>query len=184
MKIALAQINTIVGDLRGNGAKILDFYRRGVVAGADAVMTPEMAITGYPPRDLLAKHRFVEDNLRVLEELVPQVGQTMLLVGYVDLNTKRPGREYVNAVALVQNGKIVARRQKMLLPTYDVFDEDRYFQPADSNTAVDFGGQRLGLTICEDIWTQEYLPAQLYERSPIHDLMRGEAHAQMLLNIS
>jgi NAD+ synthase (glutamine-hydrolysing) len=184
MKIALAQINTTVGDLQGNGAKILDFYRRGAAAGADAVMTPEMTITGYPPRDLLAKHRFVEDNLRVLNELVPQIGQTMLLVGYVDFSAKRPGRDYVNAVALIQNGKIVARRQKMLLPTYDVFDEDRYFQPADSNTAIDFGGQRLGLTICEDIWTQEYLPAQLYERSPIHDLMRGKGHADMLLNIS
>ena len=119
-----------------------------------------------------------------MDELAAQIGPTALLVGYVDFNTKRPGRDYVNAVALIQNGKIIARRQKMLLPTYDVFDEDRYFQPADSNTVVDFGGQRLGLTICEDIWTQDYLPAQLYERSPIHELMRGEARAQVLLNMS
>jgi NAD+ synthetase len=184
MKIALAQINTTVGDLRGNSARILEFYRRGVTAGADLVMTPELAITGYPPRDLLAKHRFVDDNLRALEELAAQISQTALLVGYVDVNTKRPGRDYVNAVALVQNGKVITRRQKMLLPTYDVFDEDRYFQPADSNTAVDFGGQRLGLTICEDIWTQDYLPAQLYDRSPIHELTRDGSHAQMILNMS
>src|SRR5882724_6259590 len=184
MKIALAQIDTTVGDLRGNSGKILDFYRCGVAAGADVVMTPELAITGYPPRDLLAKHRFVHDNLHALDELAAQVGPTALLVGYVDFNTNRPGRNYVNAVALVQNGKIIARRHKMLLPTYDVFDEDRYFQPADSNTVIDLASQRVGLTICEDIWTQDYLPAQLYERSPIHDLMSGQARAQVLLNLS
>ena len=147
MKIALAQIDTTVGDLRGNSGKLLEFYRRGVVAGTDVVMTPELAITGYPPRDLLAKHRFVDDNLRALDELAAQIGPTALLVGYVDFNPKRPGRDYVNAVALIQNGKILARRHKMLLPTYDVFDEDRYFQPAESNTVLDFAGQRLGLTI-------------------------------------
>jgi len=184
MKIALAQLDTTVGDLRGNGAKILDFYRRGAAAGANLVMTPEMAIPGYPPRDLLAKHRFVEDNLRVLEELAMQVGPTALLVGYVDFNPKRPGRDYWNAVAMIQHSKIIARRQKMLLPTYDVFDEDRYFQPAESNAVVEFEGRRLGLTICEDIWTQDFLPARLYERSPIFDLTRGDRHAQLLLNVS
>ena len=184
MKIALAQIDTTVSDLRGNSGKILEFYRRGVAAGAEVVMTPELAITGYPPRDLLAKHRFVDDSLRALDDLAAQIGSTALLVGYVDFNPKRPGRDYVNAVALVQNGKIVARRNKMLLPTYDVFDEDRYFQPADSNTVLEYAGQRLGLTICEDIWTQDYLPARLYERSPIHDLMRDGTRAQLLLNLS
>ncbi len=184
MKIALAQVDTTVGDLRGNSGKILEFYRRGVVAGADVVMTPELAITGYPPRDLLAKHRFVHDNLTALHEIAEQIGSTALLVGYVDFNLKRPGRDYVNAVAFIQNGKIISARSKMLLPTYDVFDEDRYFQPADSNTVLDFANQRLGLTICEDIWTQDYLPTRLYERSPIHDLMRGATHAQLLLNLS
>jgi NAD+ synthetase len=184
MKIALAQIDTTVGDLRGNCAKILDFYRRGCEAGADVVMTPEMAITGYPPRDLLAKHRFVDDNLQALAELTREIGPTALLVGYVDFNTRRPGRDYMNAVAFIRNGKVIARRQKMLLPTYDVFDEDRYFEPADANTPVDFGDRRLGLTICEDIWTQDYLPARLYDRSPILDLMRGQTRAQVLLNLS
>lgn len=184
MKIALAQLDATVGDLRGNGAKILDFYRRGAAAGADLVMTPEMAITGYPPRDLLAKHRFIDDNLRVLDELAAQVGQTALLVGYVDFNAKRPGRDYWNAVALIQDRKVITRRQKMLLPTYDVFDEDRYFQPAESNAVVEFADRRLGLTVCEDIWTQDYLPTRLYERSPILDLMRGDKHAQLLLNVS
>jgi NAD+ synthase (glutamine-hydrolysing) len=183
MKIALAQINTTVGDLRGNCAKVFDFYRRASAAGATLVAAPEMAITGYPPRDLLAKRRFVDDNLRALDELAPSIGDTALLVGYVDINPQRPGRDYFNAAALIHRGKIVARRYKTLLPTYDVFDEDRYFQPAESNTAVDFDGRPVGLTICEDIWNDnEYGPIHYYRRDPVADLMA--AHAGLLLNIS
>ena len=182
MKLALAQINTTVGDLRGNSAKILEFYRRAAGAGAALVVTPEMAITGYPPRDLLAKRRFVEDNLRTLEELAGQVGPTTLLVGYVELNPHRPGKEYFNAAALIQNGRIVAKRFKTLLPTYDVFDEDRYFQAAESNEPVALQGRSIGLTICEDIWTQEYLPTRLYQRNPVEALLQGGA--QMLCNVS
>ena len=184
MKIALAQINTTVGDLRGNAAKILDAYQRAVQAGAGLVVTPEMAITGYPPRDLLAKHRFVADNLRALEELAGQIGPVPLVVGYVEVNSHRPGKDYFNAAALVRNGKIVERRFKTLLPTYDVFDEDRYFQPAGSNHPVELDGRSLGLTICEDIWTQDYLPTRLYERSPVEELMRGNSPPSFLLNIS
>lgn len=184
MKIALAQINTIVGDLRGNAAKILDAYQRAVHAGAALVVTPEMAITGYPPRDLLAKHRFVADNLRALDELAGQIGPVPLVVGYVEVNSRRPGRDYFNAAALARDGKIVERRFKTLLPTYDVFDEDRYFQPAESNHPVELDGWSLGLTICEDIWTQDYLPTRLYERSPVEELMRGISPPSLLLNIS
>src|SRR2546430_2725799 len=132
MKLALAQINLTVGDLRGNCATILDFYRQGAVAGVDIVVAPELAITGYPPRDLPGKSRFVHDNLDALNALAAQVGPTALLVGYVDINHHRPGKAYFNAAALVRNGKIVAQRYKTLLPTYDVFDEDRYFQSAKS----------------------------------------------------
>ena len=184
MKIALAQINTTVGDLRGNCEKIRDAYQRAVRAGAALVVTPEMAVTGYPPRDLLAKRRFVEDNLRALGELAAQIGPTPLVVGYVEINPHRPGKDYFNAAALVRGGKIVERRFKTLLPTYDVFDEDRYFQPAESNRPVAIDGQSLGLTICEDIWTQEYLPTHLYERSPVEELLRGTTSASVLLNIS
>jgi len=184
MKVALAQINTTVGDLRGNCAKILEFYRRAAEAGATLVVTPEMAITGYPPRDLLAKRRFVADNLRALEELAGQIGETALLAGYVELNPLRPGKEYFNAAALIRDGKIVAKRFKALLPTYDVFDEDRYFQPAESNEPVPLDGRRIGLTICEDIWTQDYLPTRLYQRNPVEDLLRGEGGAQIIFNIS
>src|SRR5947208_17035681 len=114
MKVALAQINTTVGDLRGNSAKILEFYRRGVDAGADIVVAPELAITGYPPRDLLAKRRFVDDNLRALDELAASIENAPLLVGYVDINEKRPGKEYFNAVALVQGGKILDKPDKTM----------------------------------------------------------------------
>jgi NAD+ synthetase len=184
MKVALAQINTTVGDLRGNAAKVLDAYRRAVQAGAALVVAPEMAITGYPPRDLLGKRRFVEDNLGVLDELTTQIGSVPLVVGYVAVNPHRPGKDYFNAAALVRAGKIEERRFKTLLPTYDVFDEDRYFQPAGSNTPVAFDGQSLGLTICEDVWTQDYLPARLYERSPVEDLMSRGARPFVLVNIS
>ncbi|HUK81849.1 MAG TPA: NAD+ synthase [Verrucomicrobiae bacterium] len=183
MKVALAQINTTVGDLRGNCVKVLEFYRRGVTAGATLVTAPEMAITGYPPRDLLAKRRFVDDNLRALDELVASIGGTALLVGYVDINPQRPGKDYFNAAALIHRGKIVARRYKTLLPTYDVFDEDRYFQPADSNALVDFDGSSLGLTICEDIWSdKEFGPIHFYRRDPVAELMK--AKPGVLLNIS
>lgn len=181
MKLALAQINTTVGDLRGNAAKILDFYRQGTQAGAVLVLAPELAITGYPPRDLLAKRRFVEDNLKALDELAVNIGETGLIVGYVDFSPQRPGREYFNAAALIQNGKIVERRFKTLLPTYDVFDEDRYFQSAESNAPLSFAGQRFGVTICEDIWNaQDHWSTHLYRRDPITDL----GAVDTILNVS
>ena len=130
MKIALAQLNATVGDFAGNEANILAAYRRGVEAGADVVVCPELAIPGYPPRDLLLKTRFVAQNLEVLNRLAAATGKTALLVGFVGENKLQPGRQVTNSVALLQHGKIVTTRTKTLLPTYDVFDEDRYFEPA------------------------------------------------------
>src|ERR1700733_10927283 len=103
MKVALAQINTTVGDLAGNEAKILAAYRRGVEAGADLVMFPELTITGYPPRDLLLKKSFIAQNLAVLQRLAAAVGKVAMLVGYVGDNPQRPGRDLINCVALLQN---------------------------------------------------------------------------------
>jgi NAD+ synthase (glutamine-hydrolysing) len=184
MKVALAQINTTVGDLSGNAARILEFYRRGAGAGADLVLTPEMAVTGYPPRDLLRKKRFVQDNLQTLEQLAGQVGATALLVGYVETNPQRPGRDYFNAAALIRDGRVLARRFKTLLPTYDVFDEDRYFQPAPDNTPVEFDGRRVGVTVCEDIWNIEEFSPTLYPRDPVADLMRAPGGLSLFCNIS
>ena len=183
MKIALAQINPTVGDLTGNEARILAAYRRGVEAGVEIVVFPELAITGYPPRDLLHKSRFIPDNLAVLERLAAATGETGLLVGYVGRNERQPGREATNSVALLQHGKILATRAKMLLPTYDVFDEDRYFEPAQENAPVDFNGQKIGLTICEDVWNDEaFWDERRYLRNPARELV--EAGAEILFNVS
>jgi NAD+ synthetase len=183
VKIALAQINPTVGDLTGNAARILGAYRRGVEVGVEIVVFPELAITGYPPRDLLHKSRFIPDNLAVLERLAAATGETGLLIGYVGRNERQPGREATNSVALLQHGKILATRAKMLLPTYDVFDEDRYFEPAQENAPVDFNGQKIGLTICEDVWNDEaFWDERRYLRNPARELV--EAGAEILFNVS
>ena len=183
MKIALAQINTTVGDLPGNEAKILSAYRRAVDAGAEIVVFPELAVTGYPPRDLLLKRHFVQQNLETLDRLAAATGPTAMLVGYVGRNEVRPGREATNSTALCQNGKIIATRTKTLLPTYDVFDEDRYFEPATSNAPVEFNGRKLGLTICEDVWNDEdFWDDRRYRENPSGQLVA--AGASILFNNS
>ena len=183
MKIALAQINTTVGDIAGNEAKILAAYQRGVAVGVELVLVPELAITGYPPRDLLLKSGFIAKNLAALDRLTAATGHVGLLVGFVGNNDVRPGREATNCVALLQNGKVVATRAKTLLPTYDVFDEDRYFQPAPENTVVEFNGRRIALTICEDIWNDEdFWRDRRYRRNPAMELVAQGA--EIIFNIS
>src|SRR5258705_1592124 len=129
MKIGFAQINPTVGDLRGNGELIISAYERLAAAGAELVLTPELAITGYPPQDLVFKSRFVPENLAVLEQLHSRMRNAALLVGFVDRNEGR-GKPFHNAAALLERGKPILKAHKSLLPTYDVFDEDRYFEPA------------------------------------------------------
>ncbi len=183
MKLALAQINTTVGDLAGNEARILATYQHGATAGVDLVVVPELAITGYPPRDLLHKSGFVPRNLAALDRLAQATGSTGLIVGYVGLSEVRPGREFTNSVALLHDGRILATRVKTLLPTYDVFDEDRYFEPAQANLPVEFKGRRLGLTICEDVWNDEdFWRDRRYRRNPALDLVA--AGAEIIINAS
>ena len=183
MKIALAQINTTVGDLVGNEAKILAAYQRGVEAGVDLVIFPELATTGYPPRDLLLRRHFIQQNLEVLNRLAAATGRTGLLVGFVGENEQGVGREARNSTALLQDGRIVAIRSKTLLPTYDVFDEDRYFEPATENAPVEFMGRRVGLTICEDAWNDEgFWDERRYRRNPPAELVA--AGATILFNNS
>ena len=117
MKVALAQINTTIGDFAGNAEKILTAYRRGQSLGLDLVVCPELAIPGYPPRDLLLKPGFVEGNLRGLETIAAATGQTGLLVGFAGRNDRLPGRETTNSVALLHQGRIIDVRHKTLLPT-------------------------------------------------------------------
>ena len=183
MKIALAQINTTVGDLAGNEAKILAGAERARSEGVEMVLFPELSITGYPPRDLVLKKDFIARNLAVLERLAAASGPTALLVGYVGENKENPGRDVTNSAALLQNGKIAATRVKSLLPTYDVFDEDRYFEPARGNAPVTIAGQKSGVTICEDIWNDEdFWPHRRYRANPIADLLA--AGASHIFNIS
>jgi len=183
MKIALAQINTTVGDFTGNKALIQAAYQGGVSTGVDLVVMPELAVTGYPPRDLLLNSGFIENNLEVVKELATGVGETGLLVGCVGLSEGQSGRDATNSVALLHEGRMMATRTKTLLPTYDVFDEDRYFEPASRNFPVEFKGHKLGLTICEDAWNdEEYWCDRRYHQDPVAKLV--ERGADYLFNIS
>jgi NAD+ synthase (glutamine-hydrolysing) len=181
MKIGFAQINPTVGDLRGNCELIIGAYERLAAAGAELVLTPELALTGYPPQDLVFKSRFVPENLAVLEKLHSRVGDTALVVGFVDRNEGR-GKPFHNAAALLERGKPIRKTYKSLLPTYDVFDEDRYFEPATRVEPFEVQGKKIGVTICEDIWTDEYLPRPLYDVEPARSLV--EQGAEIILNLS
>src|SRR5881227_3488356 len=127
MKIDSAQINPTVGDLRGNCDLIIESYERLAAKGAELVLTPELALTGYPPQDLVFKSRFVPQTLEMLDQLHRRIGSAALLVGYVDRNSGR-GKPFRNAAALLERGRPLRKTFKSLLPTYDVFDEDRYFE--------------------------------------------------------
>ena len=181
MKIGFAQLNPIVGDLRGNFDKILKAYEQLNAAGAELILTPELALTGYPPQDLVFKSRFVSETLELLEQIHGRIGRAALLVGFVDRNEGR-GRPFHNAAALLEQGKPVRKAYKSLLPTYDVFDEDRYFQPAAQVEPLDCAGKKVGVTICEDIWTEHYLPRPLYDLEPVRALV--DQGAELIVNLS
>src|SRR5438034_519290 len=181
MKIGFAQINPTVGDLRGNCELIIGAYERLAAAGAELILTPELAISGYPPQDLVFKSRFVSENLAILEKLHSRVGEAALLVGFVDRNEGR-GKPFHNAAALLERGKPLRKAHKSLLPTYDVFDEDRYFEPASRVKPFEVHGKKIGVTICEDIWTEHYLPRPLYDVEPVGSLV--EQRAEIIVNLS
>src|SRR2546423_1812743 len=181
MKIGFAQINPTVGDLRGNCGLITPAAEGIAAAGWELVLTPELAITGYPPQDLVLKSRFVPENLELLEKLHARVGDAALLVGFVDRNEGR-GKPFRNAAALLERGKPIRKTYKSLLPTYDVFDEERYFQPAEAVEPFLVHGKKIGVTICEDIWTEHYLPRPLYDCEPVRSLV--EQGAEIIVNLS
>ncbi len=153
MRIGLAQLNPTVGDLAGNRRLILAAYDALVAVGAELVVYPELIVCGYPPRDLLFKRRFVPDVEESMRTIAAAIGEVPALVGTVETNPSGRGRPYYNAAAFCHRGRIVSVAAKCLLPTYDVFDEDRYFEPAPQPTVVTHAGLRIGITICEDIWT-------------------------------
>src|ERR1700741_2289813 len=150
MRIGFAQINTTVGDIRANGDRILSAYQKAVSLGADLVLTPELALTGYPPQDLVFKSRFVPETLEILRDLHGRLGKAALLVGFVDRNEGR-GKPFHNSAALLEAGQPIRKTHKSLLPTYDVFDEDRYFETASRVEPLVVGGKKVGITISEGI---------------------------------
>jgi NAD+ synthase (glutamine-hydrolysing) len=183
MRIALAQLNPTVGDLAGNLQKHLDALARAREAGAQVVVFPEMSILGYPPKDLLLKPAAIRLAAQAVERVAQAAGDCTALVGYPEKNTASVGRPLHNAVAIVRDGRIVSKRLKSLLPTYDVFDESRYFEPGPDTELTFIGEQPVGVSICEDLWNDEkFVERPLYHFNPIGAL--AEAGARMLLNIS
>ena len=186
MRIALAQINPTVGDIAGNLRKHLDFISRAKQGGANLVVFPELSIIGYPPKDLMLKGQFVADNLRAVQVLASKVSGIDAIVGYAERNAQPIGRPLHNAVAVLREGRIISRHFKTLLPTYDVFDETRYFEPGpkdERENLVRVGDMTVGQSICEDLWNDEQLIARrLYHQNPIADLI--SAGAELLVNCS
>jgi NAD+ synthase (glutamine-hydrolysing) len=183
MIIGLLQLNSTIGDFTANRQKLLAGYEKAVALGAEFVLAPELFLCGYPPRDLLLREDFVAANLAALAETARAAGPVPLCVGYVDRNPERPGRALRNAAAVLQHGKIAWCAHKCLLPTYDVFDEDRYFEPAKTIAPFEYHGHKLGITICEDIWNDEdFWPERLYRRDPVKELLAQGA--EMILNLS
>lgn len=183
MKIYLAQLNPTVGALESNRAMIAEAYARGVAAGADIIMVPELAVTGYPPRDLLDHKVFVDANLAVRDALVAMTGDVPLIFGCVVPNTASHGKPLRNVAVVARNGRVLLEQAKSLLPTYDVFDELRYFEPADAVHVIELCGKKVGVSVCEDFWFEEELHGKpLYRWNPIESL--ATQGAELMLNIS
>lgn len=183
MKIGLLQINAVIGDFPGNAKRLLQGYRECLDRGADIVISPEMSLVGYPPRDLVCKSQFVPRALQALDYLASEIGEVPMLVGYIDeLEADCVGKPFRNAAAFLANGEVQAKCWKSLLPTYDVFDEHRYFEPAEGPGIIEWAGKKIGVTICEDIWTDDYLERPYYRRDPVADLV--EAGAGVIFNLS
>jgi NAD+ synthase (glutamine-hydrolysing) len=184
MRIGLAQLNTIVGDLAGNRRKIIAAYETLVAQGAELVAFPELVVCGYPPRDLLFKKRFVSDVEACLAEIALSIKAVPALIGTVEANPDTQGRSCFNAAAFCHQGRIVTMARKCLLPTYDVFDEDRYFEPATQPAVITFGRHRIGVTICEDIWTHPMISTRrLYHGlDPVQQLAAREC--DLMINLS
>ena len=183
MKIGLLQINPTIGAFAANRDKLLSAYAEAMARGADFVIAPELYLCGYPPRDLLLREDFVEANLAALEETAKHISLIPLCVGFADKNPERPGRFLKNGAAVLKSVNVIWRTSKSLLPTYDVFDEDRYFEPAKKIEPFVFNGKKFGITICEDIWNDEdFWPERLYRRDPVKELIAQGA--EIILNLS
>ena len=184
MRVAIAQINPTVGDFDGNRLLIEDAIRKAEGAGADLLVSPELGLSGYPARDLLQRRAFMEGASVALQRLTARVYKTAVVVGFPELiSEETSGLRSANSAALIQGGRVVSVHRKLLLPTYDVFDEARYFQPAVDAGCTAVGGRTIGISICEDIWNDAaFWPTRLYPEDPIEKL--AHAGAEILINIS
>lgn len=183
MKLALAQINPTVGDFEGNKRKILDFARQAAALRADLVLFPELCVCGYPPADLLEKKSFILRAGETVEEIAREASEVPLVVGYVTTSLRKTGKRVMNSAALLRDGAVQFVQSKMLLPYYDVFDEQRYFAAAARQSLVPLGRQQLALTICEDAWNdKDFWPRPLYDVDPVEMLVA--AGGTMVVNIS
>jgi NAD+ synthetase len=182
MNIGLAQINSTVGDLAENARRIVEACRSLETRGADVILTPELVLTGYPPQDLLFQSNFVPMSLQALDEIHREVGSAAWIIGCVQKNPTTSGRPFFNAAAILERGRAIRWVYKTLLPTYDVFNESRYFEPCENPTPVEIHRQLFGITICEDIWTPDFLHRSLYSSDPVETLV--SAGAKAILNLS
>ena len=183
MKIALVQTNPTIGDIDGNTELVLDGLRRAAAVGARLAVFPEQTLIGYPAKDFLLRRDVIDRNLAALERISAETQGVAALVGYAERNAAAFGRALFNAAGLLDKGRVLGRWHKRLLPTYDVFDEVRYFEPGGPQPVVAFGGLRIGVTVCEDMWSREEMHGQpLYACDPIHDL--AAAGAELIFNIS
>jgi len=183
MKIALVQLNPIVGDFPHNAEQIVSYADKARAAGADLVVFSELVIPGYPPRDLLEKNDFVRSNLDCVNSLKNTIQGIGVLCGYVAINPENEGKSLYNAAVLFENGQVLQHVYKSLLPTYDVFDESRYFEPGTVSKPISYKGLQLGVTICEDAWNdKDIFSRRIYHRDPVAHLV--EAGAELIVNIS
>jgi len=182
MKIALAQFNPTVGDFPGNSARILNLAEQAHERGAMLAVFSELCLCGYLPQDLLERPAFIERNHKELKELAARLPLPSV-VGYAGRVKNGTGKPIANKAALICGGRVVFEQSKMLLPTYDVFDESRYFEPADRQSVFGLNGEQLGITICEDAWNDKnFWIRQLYDRDPVAEIVRQGT--SVLLNIS
>ena len=183
MRIAIGQINSTVGALKPNAQKMLLYIEEARNQKAELVIFPELALTGYPPKDLLEAAGFVDDNVAQLQDLVSRVDGITAIVGFVETNPVPAGKPFYNSAAVIRDGKILSIHRKSLLPTYDVFDEGRYFEPATEQAPLVLDGRRIGVTICEDIWNdKDYAPRRLYHNDPVQ--IAVQKNAEFIVNIS
>src|SRR5580700_10099094 len=183
VKIALGQINPTVGDFAGNAAKIIQFSRRAQADGAGLILFPELSVCGYPPRDLVERASFVARNRETLDRIAGDTQGIAVICGVVTPAHSETGKSVRNSAALLMDGKVAFVQSKMLLPTYDVFDEMRNFAPAKAQELFSFCGNRMALTICEDAWNdKQFWLKRLYPLDPVDALIR--AGGNFVLNIS